>query len=406
MPRFLRMSPSLVVLLALAVVSFTGRCWAGTESTILTFPNNGGTFPGGAGPYAGLISDAAGNLFGTTLYGGRDYVGVVFELVPQASGTYKEVVLYSFLQNHDCYGPMGRLLQDSAGNLYGAAQAGCAHSNGGVFELSPTGGGKYAYAVIYAFPAVANAGQPNSPLSMDSAGNLYGVFGSGGTQGYGQIYQLKPSGTGGWVPKIIYTFGHTGDGTYATGPLTLDSTGNIYGTTAYGGLGNGTVYEVSPAAGGWKEKLLYNFRGTTDGFFPLNGVTLAPTGDLFGTTDGSNGTVFRLSLSGSTWLKHVIHPFGAAGDGVNPAEYGSLTMDSSGNIYGSTFIGGTDNFGVVYELSPSGGTWSETILYSFEGSDDGSQPNADLLLDSSGNILGTTFTAGHTGGGTVFKITP
>ena len=405
MRGLLRKTPSLVVLVAIAVASLAANCWAGTESTILTFPNNGGTFPGGAGPYAGLISDASGNLFGTTLYGGKAYVGVVFELVPQTSGTYKEVVLYSFRASPDCNSPMGRLLLDSAGNLYGAAQAGCEHLNGGVFELSPAGGGKYTYSVIYAFPG-AYTGQPDSPLSMDTAGNLYGIIGSGGSQGFGQIYQLTPNGSGGWVPKIIYTFGHRGDGTYPTGPLTIDSVGNIYGTTAYGGLGNGTVYELSPVAGNWREKILYNFKGTTDGFFPLNGVTLAPTGDLFGTTDGSNGTVFRLSLSSSTWVKHIIHSFNAAGNGAVPAEYGSLTMDAAGNIYGTTFQGGADNLGIVYKLSPSGGTWSETILYAFTGSNDGSQPNADLLLDSSGNILGTAFTAGHTGGGTVFKITP
>src|SRR3984893_12790640 len=154
MRRFCRKSPSLVVLLALA--SFAGNCWAATESTILTFPNNGGTFPGGAGPYAGLISDAAGNLFGTTLYGGKDYAGVVFELAPTGTGTYKETVLYSFRSAHDCNSPMGRLLLDAAGILYGAAQAGCQHQNGGVFELSPAGGGKYTYAVIYAFPGTYN----------------------------------------------------------------------------------------------------------------------------------------------------------------------------------------------------------------------------------------------------------
>jgi uncharacterized repeat protein (TIGR03803 family) len=409
MPSFLRKSPSLAVVVAVVFASFAGSCWAGTESTILTFPSNG-SFPGGAGPYAGLISDAAGNLYGTTLYGGKADAGVVFELVPAGTGTYKEVVLYSFRAVPGCNMPMGRLLLDSAGNLYGVATAGCEYGHGGVFELSPAGGGKYTYAVIYEFNN-NYAGQVDSPVSMDAAGNLYGALDYSGTLGDGQIYQLTPNGSGGWNSKIIYTFGHSGDGLYPTGPLTLDSSGNIYGTTPYGGSqGAGTVYELSPSGGGtFKEKILHNFKGSSDGGFPLGGVILDPAGDLFGTTDlqsGGNGTVFRLALSGTTWVNHVIHTFSASSDGSVPSEYGSLTMDASGNIYGATYYGGANNFGTVFKLSPSGGSWTETVLYSFTGGRDGAQPNANLLLTSSGRILGTAFTGGGTNLGTVFEVTP
>jgi uncharacterized repeat protein (TIGR03803 family) len=410
MPRFLRKCHSLVVLVVIAVASLAANCWAGTESTILTFPFGGGLYPGGAGPYGGLVSDASGNLYGTTLSGGKVYNGVVFELVPSGAGTYKEVVLYSFRTAPDCNMPTGRLLLDSAGKLYGVAIAGCENGHGGVFELSPLGGGKYSYSVIYSFTG-EYVSSVDSPVSMDSAGNIYGSLTYGGSLGEGQVYQLTPNGSGGWKPKVIYNFGHSGDGLYPTGPLTLDAAGNIYGTTPYGGSqGTGTVYELSPSSSGtFKEKILHNFQGSTDGGFPLSGVILDPAGDLFGTTDlqsVSNGTVFRLALSGSTWLNHVIHTFSASSDGSVPSEYGSLTLDASGNIYGATYYGGTDNFGTVFKLSPSGGSWTEAVLYSFTGKKDGAQPNPDLLLTSSGKILGTTFTSGATNLGTVFEITP
>jgi uncharacterized repeat protein (TIGR03803 family) len=408
MPRIFLKTPSFILVVVFTVAALAGNCRAATETTILTFPFNG-SYPGGEGPYAGLISDAAGNLFGTTFYGGMANVGVVFELVPSGSGTYKEVVLYSFRALHDCNSPMGRLLLDSSGNLFGVAIAGCEHQNGGVFELSPIGGGKYGYTVIYPFPGVNN-GQPDSPVSLDAAGNLYGAIGSGGPNNQGQIYKLTPNSSGGWIPKTLYNFGHSGDGLYPVGALALDAAGNIYGATIYGGMGNGTVYELSPAAGGsYKEKILHNFQGSTDGASPFGGVILDPAGNLYGTTNvggNSSGNVYRLSLSGSTWVNQVIHSFDTVGDGATPSLYGALTMDSAGNIYGATDYGGADNDGIVYKLTPTGGTWTESILYSFTGGRDGSQPNANLLLTPSGNILGTAFTGGGTKLGTVFEITP
>src|SRR5580704_868352 len=197
----------------------------------------------GASPDAGLVFDSAGNLYGTTYSGGSHGSGTVFELAPAAGGKWKEKVLYSFSHSSDGFGPAAALIMDGAGNLYGTAAGGGAHSAGLVFELTPETGGGWTETVLHDFsPGTA----PLSGLVRDAAGNLYGTGGAGGI---GLVFELLPSSGGSWTAKVLYKF-NTTDGFFPQGGLLLGASGNLYGTTEYGGTDSyGTVYELKPETG-------------------------------------------------------------------------------------------------------------------------------------------------------------
>jgi uncharacterized repeat protein (TIGR03803 family) len=251
---------------------------------------------------------------------------------------------------------------------------------------------------------------PQSGLTMDAAGNLYGTTAEGGTYGAGEVFELRPNGSGGWTETVLYSFTGGADGStpFSSGVI-FDSSGNLYGTTVTGGAKNkGAVFELSPAATGWSERVLYSFRSGNDGALPYAGLVFDPAGNLYGATyqggHYSVGTVFELSPSGhGQWTEKVIHAF-FGNDGEGPL--GSLTIDSNGNLYGTTFSGGSHNYGVVYRITPSStGTWTESVLHAFTGGGDGGWPNAMRpALDSSGSIFGTTQVGGAFGSGTVWRL--
>ena len=340
----------------------TGDFW--TEAVVYAF---GHTQANGKGPVGGLIFDAAGNLYGTTRDGGDYNDGTVYELVHNADGTWTEKVLHSF-NDTDGAGPYAPLIFDTAGNLYSTTQVGGAYNSGTAFELTPTGGGDWTEQVLHSFGYDTDGMYPTAPLVFDAGGNLYGTTGYGGEyQSGGTVFKLSPTMGGGWTEQVLHSFGSGVDGRepYAGG-LIFDSFGNLYGTTAYGGInvcgegsGNcGTVYELMPTGGGnWTEQVLYNFTDNfNDGHFPTSSLLFAAAGNLYGTTlygGGRNnaGTVFKLTPAGGGWTEQLLYSFtGTNGDGTNPG--GGLIPDGAGNLYGATFGGGAYDGGTVYEIAP------------------------------------------------------
>jgi uncharacterized repeat protein (TIGR03803 family) len=393
---------------------------AQTETVLYSFPGSGSlsnpSFPNG------IIRDASGNFYGTTQEGGATDQGSVYELSPIAGGGWQETTLYSFTDRSDGAYPASALAMDATGNLYGESGSGPSSPGSGViFELSPSGGGGWHFTTIYAFRSSIDGGGPVGGVVLDSAGNLYGTttyFGSALKQG--TVFKLSPVSGGGWHFKLLHTFGADGGTPYSA--LVLDSAGNLYGTATRGGvpgcylnLGCGVVYQLSPSiSGAWHYTVLHAFDGT-DGATPVAAVTFDTAGNLYGTTTAGGahnlGTVFKLSpLTGGGWQESILHSFTGGADGSDPN--GGLIFDSLGNIYGTSYVGAdattcySPGCGVVLKFSPvSGGGWTATVLHTFTGPD-GARPASALIFDPSGNLYGTTYIGGANFAGTIFEITP
>jgi uncharacterized repeat protein (TIGR03803 family) len=379
----------------------------------------------GARPRADLISDASGVLYGTTYTGSNDGNGTVFELLPPTGNSkhWTEQVLHHFGKNtkHGIF-PQSALALDSAGNLYGTTSEGGTKTDGGVaFELiRPTGGtGEWEEKILHKFTTGQDGGTPDGSLVFGADGSLYGTAGYGGYGGAGVVYKLTQTQSGDWTQTILYSFANDANGGYPYCTLTFDPAGNIYGVTANGGnAGNGVVFELSPPTNGgfWTETTLHSFDAETDGLYPRAGVIRDSSGNLYGTTEAGGsigyGTVFEVSppaKGGTTWTETILHNFGFSPDGGTPG-YSTLLMDSLQNLYGTTQTGGTAKNGVVFKISPpakKNGDWTETVLHTFTGSPDGSQPESGLLMQADGSMIGTTLFGG-TGNnyGLIFKITP
>ncbi len=398
-----------LVIVAVALILATGA-WASTESVLYNFGSQSGD---GFYPYAGLISDKSGNLYGTTYDGGANSsYGAVFELTPSGGG-WTETVLYSFGAKPDGYYPYGGLVMDKSGNLYGATYYGGTYGYGAVYELKHSGG-KWTESLLYSFSdANGDGANPLSQLVFDAKGNLYGTTQYGG-KGYGTAYQLKPSKSGKWTGSVIYSFAAgTTDGYYPEyGALLVGKGGYFYGTTLYGGssYNAGTVYELFEARGVWVEKVIYAFTAGQAGEYPYSGVTMDSKGVLYGTTYQGGlynyGVVYRLTQAkNKTWAHLTLYSFAAgANDGAYP--YGGVTLNSKGDIFGTTYLGGQSNAGSVYELAPSKGAYKETVLHFFGSSGDGYYPHDSLFMNSKGQLFGTTTNGGSKGGGIVFEVTP
>jgi uncharacterized repeat protein (TIGR03803 family) len=246
---------------------------------------------------------------------------------------------------------------------------------------------------------------PNGGLIFDASGNLYGTTQSGGLNQAGVVFQLHKTSKGVWIENILYNFVGPTDGSAPRAGLVFDSAGNLYGTTSAGGLGGfGTVFELSPnGLGGFNETTLYSFLGGSDGSVSFAKLVFDGAGNLYGTTSqggASNmGTVFELTPSGSGWTESVLHSF-AGTDGATPL--GELILDGAGNLYGTTYVGGSKNQGVAFELVQAD-AWAETVLHDFKGGADGLHPQCGLL--SVGGVLyGTTNSGGGAYLGTVFAL--
>ena len=359
-------------------------CGAPSGSVVDSF----GAAPDGISPLAGLVQDSSGNLYGTTNNGGTSGNGTVFKITP--AGT--KSVVYSFGAAPDGVNPQASLVLDGSGNLYGTTFAGGTNGFGTVFKITPAG----TESIVYSFGAPPDGVYPQTSLVLDSSGNLYGTTSSGGTTGTGNgtVFKITPAGT----ESVVYSFGAPPDGATPSS-LVLDSSGNLYGTTSGGGTsGNGMVFKITPAGA---ESVVYSFGAGTDGVSPLASLVLDSSGNLYGTTSSGgtngNGTVFKITPAGA---ESVVYSFGTGTDGVDPSA--SLVLDSSGNLYGTTYAGGTSNNGTVFKITPAG---TESVVYSFGAAPDGANPQASLVLNSSGDLYGTTSIGGTSGNGTVFKIT-
>ncbi len=324
---------------------------------------------GGATPYAGVLIGHDGNLYGTTAAGG--------------GGT--------------CSGNFG---------------TGC----GSAYVLNP---GNQSFITLYQFAGGSDGENPLAGLTIGPGGAMYGSTSAGGggncagQVGCGTVFRLTPPLTpprtikeNQWTEKILHTF-HGNDGDSPTGNLVVDGSGNLYGSSASGGAGAGNVFKLSDLNGVWTVSDLHDFTGYADGTFPEGGVVLDSAGNVYGTTfiDGpAAGNVYQL-LAGSDWAFNILHSFEDIPGGGNPSS--GLTLDSAGNIYGSTSMGGVKGGGTVFELSNQGASWTFNLLYSLSGGEGPMLSN--LIFDQAGNLYGTTYSDGPVPNhsfGTVFKLTP
>ena len=374
---------------------------------------------------AGVSLDEKGNVYGASLGGGsqdcQDGCGLVWELTPGAGGNWTLTPLYDFTGGDDGQNPYAPPTFGPAGVLYGTTEYGGAPKCGTAFELTPGSGG-WEQSVLYAFGEQPGDGvYPTAGLAIDPAGNLYGTTPKAGAHGGGTVFELFP-GAGRWNETVLYAFCPTdncpnGDDPYAG--LILDASGNLYGTTSYGGKGCGgdgcgVVYELSPVSGGrWKETVLHRFDNNgKDGYTPGNGALFMDAlGNLYGTTEvggagaGADGMVFRLTPGPhGRWRETILYNFNGGAEGGYPS--GGVVMDNGGNLYGLTADGGI-GCGVLYKLAPGGkGKWAYSVLHTFGQGADGCIPVGNLVLDKKGNLYGGTVLGGTTGNGIVFELTP
>jgi uncharacterized repeat protein (TIGR03803 family) len=346
---------------------------AQTETVIHSFRSS--SVQDGAVPLSGVVADGKGALYGSTLAGGKYGDGSVYRLTPPPvqGGAWKQNILYSFTNGHDGANPVGSLVLGPAGRIYGTADCRCGSSK--VFEISPPAhsGSPWTESVIYDFgPGPLGTGIGLSGLVADSKGKLYGSSFYGGRFKSGSVFRLSRQADGPWVERDLYSFPQYDGGSVAPNGLVLNSAGTLYGVTASGGppgINEGTVFSLTPptsGSGAWTESLLYYFAAY-------------------------------------------------AGDGFQPV--GNPVLDANGALYGATVTGGLGS-GTVFQLAPPtvvGGAWTESILYTFQNSSDGSGPAAGLVLDSAGALYGTTQFGGDfgcsyngitDGCGVAFKLIP
>ncbi len=331
------------------------------------------------------------------------FVALAALALPAMAAT--ETVLYSF-PNSGTGEPLGSL-HFKNGSLYGTGSGDEKSADGQAFKLTNSGG-VWREKTLVTFDG-ANGSTPFTGPIPGPDGVFYGTTAYGDAYNGGNVYALIKSG-GKWVSSTIWAFGGTaGDGTSPDCDLVMDKSGNIFGTTFWGGTANaGTVFELSKVNGVWTETVLLSFTGKETGWFPYAGLLLDGSGTLYGTTwyggdAGGDGTVFKLFQSGGVWKEKVLHSF-SGGDGYEP--WGTLIRDKNGALYGTTQAGGHWDVGVVFMLSPAGGKWTETVLHTFpfqNGSNDGYEPTAGLTWGPSGSLYGTT-SAGNGGDGTVFEL--
>jgi uncharacterized repeat protein (TIGR03803 family) len=400
-------------LLALAVlIAASTFLHAQTFSVIHAFTGESDGFQ----PYDAVMVDGAGNLYGTTTESVR---GSVFQMKPR-DNTWTFATLYQFGYGETI--PQGRLVQGPGGALYGTT------STGGNYFCTEFGCG-----LVYGLRApqticrsvscpwnatLTSLDGPNglapgivTPV-FDSAGNMYITTTEGGSYYAGNVVELTGWG-GNWTPNSIYNFSGS-DGSSPYSGIVFDAQGNIYGTTWMGGPNsNGTVYRLTPSGGNWFLQTLYSFPNSGDGKYPVASLLMDASGNLYGTTEaggsGGGGTVFELSPSGGGWTFTVLYSFSGQ-DG--PLD--TLAMDAAGNLYGTTFADGAYNEGSVFKLTRNNGSWSFTDLHDFTGGPDGAYPVGGVTLGSGGVMFGTAAYGAvqncpseeYPGCGTVWEITP
>jgi uncharacterized repeat protein (TIGR03803 family) len=415
---------SVILSLGMLMVSTVSQVQAQANFAVLH------TFTGGeagANPWVGVSIDGAGSLYGTT-HNGSGY-GTVYKLKHEGSGWILDILLD--FQNGDMGAyPYSRPYIAHDGTLYGSTLSGPDYNCGGsgcgiIYHLTPSPAvqksvtAPWTETILYNFANLGAAG-PLGDLLVDQVGNIYGTVEDGGScQFCGIVYELTPTQDG-WQGKALHEFQMNGDGTQPFGGVVTDTAGNLYGVTEFGGVYNqGTVYELSPSGSGWTETILHSFNANgIDGYKPVGGLTIDASGNLYGTTPsgGSNGqgTAFELSSVQGSWLYSVLYSFVAApgSDGPYWGPEDKLALDSGGNLYGTTFTDGAYDCGSVFELSPSeDGIWNYTSLHDFTCGSDGAAPVSTVTFDTEGNMYGTAAGGGNYsdcdgGCGVIWEITP
>ncbi|MGB6690337.1 MAG: chitobiase/beta-hexosaminidase C-terminal domain-containing protein [Terracidiphilus sp.] len=410
-----------------AILLAAGAPVAAAQDTIIWSFNQNGI--DGSSPEGDVIMDAKGNIYGTTASGGKYTQGTVFELSPEANGTWTEKILYSFGTNggeNDGIDPKSTLVFDKSGNLYGVTLEGGANTRGMAFELSPQAEGTWTETDLHDFCSgdCSDGAFPSGGLVIDANGNLYGTVEQDGPNNAGDVFELSPGANGTWTFNVIYAFqGYTNnDGQAPQGTLLWDKSGNLYGTANGGaksvGCSCGIVYELSPPQSGitWTENILYNFTGDPYEDGADGALVFDTAGNLYGSSISggaeSFGSVFELSPGAKGGTETELHTFlninDGMGDGIHPT--GGPVIDPVGNLYLATTDGGSNgglsSGGTLIQLKPkTGGGWTESVFHSFPAfPDDGSNPNASLFVDASGNLFGTTTHGGFYGWGTVFEV--
>ena len=397
----------MLALLAAVVISSTAS--AATTNVIYSFAGDED------GEYADtdLAIDQAGNLYGTTVLGGDFGGGTVFQLMPTPNG-WVHTVLYSFTGGADGGEPYKGVTLDAQGNLYGTAVTGgsgsCEGGCGVAYKLTYSGG-TWTQTVIHAFTGGDDGSGPGARLTIDRHGNLYGMAPTGGANGLGTIYQIYKDGTGNWTLKVIHTFTGGADGATGSAGKMLLHGGHLYGAATAGGIyGNGTAFELTPTQSGeWTFKTIYSFKGQPDAGFPYGGLLFDASGNLYGTTyyDGAYdfGAVYELApRPAGEWKEKVLYSFRGGSDGQNSIS--NLVMDAAGNLYGTTSEGGLGS-GVIFELTPMpSAPWVETVPHRFSGPPDGAFAYNGMVADGSGNFYGATVHGGADDEGSVYQFTP
>lgn len=404
----------------LALVSFSATLSAQAEKVLYSFSSG----LAGWGPQAGLVMDGTGALYGANTLGGSTAYGTVFKLAPpaQKGGSWTETTIYSFTGDEDGQFPTdrGALVLDKSGNLYGTTVYGGLNGYGTVFELTrPASGKVWTETVLYSFDVGNDAQNPGAGLTM-AGGALYGTTRAGGTYSVGTVFRLTPPSLpgGAWKETVLYSFTGGNDGSLPFASPT-ERNGVLYGTTELGGtINNGVVYQLNPPAKGsttWTETVLHTFPAnfTNDGANPYAGLIFDKRGALYGTTPSTFGAVpygMVFKLTPPDWEETILYAFSGGNDGEYPT--GTLTIDSSGALYGTSSGYAYENLGGIqgsaFKLTPPtvvGDPWTETTLHTFTGGRDGGTPFDGLLL-SGDTLYGTTYEGGSENGGVVFEVKP
>jgi uncharacterized repeat protein (TIGR03803 family) len=428
-PRFtfhLQLRPFPLAMLALLIMLAPAPGLAQTFSVLYTF--TGGT--DGGLPLAGVTVGRSGTLYGATSSGGVHDYGVVFQVTRQGSG-WRLVPLYEFTGNGDEGLPQGPVTVGPNSAVYGTTERGSIAWWGTVFELRPpatlckTAICYWNQTVLHTFQGGANDGASpaSTNLVFDQAGNLYGTTQFGGTgsgelctgSGCGTVFELSPS-NGEWTFSIIHSFNNDGvDGYDPLYGVIFDPAGNLYGTTYYGGtfgIFGGTAFELTPSGRTWTENIVHNFSGDPNrNNLSPSALIVDQSGNLYGSTidggDSNDGSVFELAPSQGSWSFSALYAFAMQYCGPGP-----IAMDPAGDFYGTCYYGGLYDAGWVFKLTHTGGLWTATDLHDFNGGSDGAFPVGPVVLDSNGNLYGTTSLGGlrfgceGEGCGTIWEITP
>ena len=410
-----------------AVVAFAAiSCLAASpitwnESLLVTLGGKNGAVPESRPVYT-----ASGEILGTAAIGGNtaspclnpNGCGVVFKLSrADSNGNRDYRVIYTFNGGaNDGQGPLGNLVLDSAGNLYGVTEFGGSltgeYGGGTVYKLSPSASGEWSETVLHSFVGSGDGFQPLSGLTADQAGNLYGTTSVGGANGEGTVYELSPNENGSWSETLLYSFGarDSSTGSVPAGEVTLDAAGNIYGTASSGGsLGYGVVFELSPNSGSWAETVLYSFTGNRDQGYPATQLWLDAGGNIYGTSGpvrNGNGAVYELTpTSGGSWTETTLHKFEmcpTCSDGLVPSS--GLTPDERGNLYGTTLFSNTGG-GTIYRFVPNaGGGWNYHQIYNFNGNPQ-SEPDGGVTFGNRHVAYGVMIDDTVPSSGGVYQIT-